>query len=119
MGKVEDVHKKLFYAMHAQRLQFNTPEALTDFVVRQGIDKQKYMDVYNSFSVQSKVRRYASMMEAYGIDSVPQIFVDGRFQTSPDMQHASLGPSANEAALAVATTQVLEALVDRVAKERK
>jgi hypothetical protein len=59
------------------------------------------------------------MMEAYGIDSVPQIFVDGRFQTSPDMQHASLGPSANEAALAVATTQVLEALVDRVAKERK
>ena len=120
MGKTEDVHKKIFDALHKQRLRLDTPEALLEFVTRQGgIDKQKYLDVYNSFSVQTKLRRSAQLLEAYGINSVPQLFVDGRYQTSPDMMHNSLGKQASESALHVATMQTLDNLVEMVTRERQ
>ena len=119
MGKTEEVHKKIFDGLHKQRLRLDTPEVLLEFVTRQGgIDKQKYLDVYNSFSVQTKLRRSAQLLEAYGITSVPQLFVDGRFQTAPDLMHNSLGAQASEAALHAATMQTLDSLVEMVSRER-
>lgn len=118
MGKTEELHKKVFDAMHKQRLRLDTEPAVTEFVTRQGgIDKQKYLDVLNSFSAQTKMRRVTQALEAYGISSVPQIIIDGRFQTSPDQMRTSLG-NQPEPVLASALTQVMDALVDKVAKEQ-
>ena len=119
MGKTEVMHKKFFDAMHIKRMRFDNEGAITDFIVKEGgIDRAKYLEVYNSFSVQTRLRRANKLQADYGIDSVPQIFVDGRFQTAPDMMRATLGNSAPETALATGVTQTLDALVDRVIKER-
>ena len=118
MGKIEEVHPKIFDAMHKQRLRLDTEAAVLEFVTRQGIDKQKYLDVYSSFSAQAKLRRSTQLLEAYGINSVPQLIVDGRFQTSPEQMRTSIG-NQPDPVLQAALLQVLDGLVDRVAKEKK
>jgi thiol:disulfide interchange protein DsbA len=118
MGKVEELHKKIFDAMHKQRLRLDSDAAVLAFVTQQGMDKQKFLDAYNSFSVQSKMRRLPQIQEAYGIDSVPQIIIDGRIVATPEMARASVGADKSEASLHAGLMQILDALVDKVSKEK-
>lgn len=117
MGRVEDLHPKVFQAIHAQRQPLDTDAAITDFMVKQGVDKQKFLDVYNSFGVQSKARRASQVQQAYQVDGVPLLAVDGRFLTSPAIISASVGSRA-EPVLHAGTFQVLEWLIARSAKEQ-
>ncbi len=118
MGKTEELHKKIFDAMHKQRLRLDTDAAVLAFATQQGIDKQKFLDTYNSFSVQAKMRRLPQIQEAYAIDSVPQIIIDGRIMSSPEMARAGVGADKSEASLHAGLTQILDALVDKVSKEK-
>lgn len=115
MDKVDELHAKVFHTIHAQRKPLNTDAQITDFIVQQGIDKQKFLNVYNSFSVQSKVRRAQQMQNAYGVDGVPLVAVDGRFLTSPSIVAASVG-NRPEPVLNAATLDVLDWLVEQAAK---
>ncbi|KIF80127.1 thiol:disulfide interchange protein DsbA/DsbL [Noviherbaspirillum autotrophicum] len=117
MGKAEEMQKRIFNAIHVQRLPLNTDAAIVDYIAKQGIDKQKFLDVYNSFGIQSKVRRAAQLQQAYEIDGVPTMAIDGRFLTSPSIVSASLG-NVSEPALAAGTLQVMDWLVAKVAKEK-
>jgi thiol:disulfide interchange protein DsbA len=116
MGKTEVMHKKIFDAMHRQNQRFTDEASVLAFVSANGIDQKTYLDVYNSFSVQARMRRMPQLLEAYAVTSVPLIVVDGRFMTSPDQMHGSVG-NKSEAELAAGMTKVLDFLVDKVAKE--
>lgn len=116
MGKIEDVHKKIFNAIHVERQTLDTDKAITEFIARQGIDKDKFTEVYNSFGVQSKVRRASQLQSNYEIDGVPTIAINGRYLTSPSIVGASMGRQP-EPVLHNATLQVMDALVARSAKE--
>lgn len=117
MGKLNDVHQKLFDTIHVQRKRTDTDAEILDFVVKQGIDKQKFLDVYNSFGVQSKAKRATQLMQAYQIDGVPTLAVDGRYLTSPSIVGERLG-NKPEPVLHAATLQVMDALVAK-AKQGK
>lgn len=118
MGKTEELHKKIFDAMHKQRLRLDSEAAVIAFVTQNGIDKQKFLDAYNSFSVQSKMRQLPKIQEAYGIDSVPQIIIDGRIVATPELARASIGADKSEANLHAGLMQIMDALVDRISKEK-
>jgi len=117
MGRVDDLHPKVFQAMHVQRQPLDSDAAITDFIVKQGVDKQKFLDVYNSFGVQSKAKRASQLQQAYQVDGVPLLAVDGRFLTSPSIISASVGSRA-EPVLHAGTFQVLDWLIARSAKEQ-
>ena len=118
MGKVDEIQKKVFNAIHVERKNLDNDAAITDFVVAQGIDRKKFTDVYTSFGVQSKVRRSVQLQEAYKIDGVPMIAIDGRYLTSPSIVGASIG-NQPELALQSAALQVMDFLVAKSAKEHK
>lgn len=118
MGRVEDLHPKVFQAIHVQRQSLDTDAAITDFMVKQGVDKQKFLDVYNSFGVQSKAKRASQLMQAYQVDGVPLLAVDGRFLTSPSIVIASVG-NRPEPVLHSATFQVLDWLVAQSAARKQ
>ena len=61
MGKSEEFQKKIFHAIHVEQQKLNNEVPITDFVVKNGIDKTKFVDLYNSFSVQTKMRRATQM----------------------------------------------------------
>lgn len=116
MGKVDELHQKVFYAIHADRKSLDTDAAIADFMAKQGIDQKKFLELYNSFAVQTKVRRATQLQKAYGIDGVPAIAVGGRYLTSPSIVASSVGKQS-EQALHNATLQVMNWLIDKAGKE--
>jgi hypothetical protein len=73
-------------------------------------NKKKFVDTFNSFSVQSKVNRVRQLMEIYRIDGVPTVVIDGQYITSPSIVGSTLR-GQSEQALNAATLQVMDALL--------
>ncbi|MDB5931986.1 MAG: oxidoreductase [Polaromonas sp.] len=82
MGKVEELHKKVFYAIHVDKQQLTTADQITAWVEKQGIAKDKFVEMYNSFSVATKARKATQLQNAYAIDGVPALGINGRYYTS-------------------------------------
>ena len=85
MGVIEDLHGKIFTAIHKDKQRLNTKASLTDFVVKNGVDRKKFEAEYNSFSVDSMVRKAKKKQTAYKIQGVPSVAVNGKYLTSGSM----------------------------------
>ncbi len=116
MGEVERLHSKVFAAIHTDRQALNTDATITDFVVKNGIDKKKFLDVYNSFGVQTKARRATQLQADYRIDGVPTVAIGGKYLTSPSIVGAAMG-NQPEPVLHAAALQVMTWLVSKAEKE--
>jgi thiol:disulfide interchange protein DsbA len=116
MGKVNELHTKIFRAIHADRQQLDTDAQIAAYIAKQGIDPKKFADAYNSFGVQTKVQRATQLQAAYQVDGVPMLAVDGKYLTSPSIVAASAGGNRPEQLLFDATLQVADWLVAKSAK---
>jgi protein dithiol oxidoreductase (disulfide-forming) len=105
LGQLSTLHRRVFYAIHSDRLRLDKPAEISAFMAKNGVDAAKFMEAFDSFSVQTKARQAAQLSASYKIDGVPAIGIQGRYYTS--------GPLAgnNEKSLAVA-----EFLIERVRK---
>jgi thiol:disulfide interchange protein DsbA len=117
MGKLDEMHAKVFKAIHVDRARLFKDDVIFDWVGKNGIDKAKFMDTWNSFGVMTKLKRLPAVLEAYKINSVPTLVVDGRLMTSPSVVEAS-NKGMSEADLSKATVQVLDGMVTKVAKTK-
>jgi thiol:disulfide interchange protein DsbA len=82
MGRLDDLHARVFVAIHGQKQRLNTQEEIATWVAAQGVDKAKFLEYYNAFGVGGKVQRARQLTEAYQIDGVPAMGVAGRYFTS-------------------------------------
>jgi thiol:disulfide interchange protein DsbA len=117
LGKAEEFQPKVFKAWHVDHLRLNTDAAIIDWVSKNGIDRNKFLEAWNSFGVTTKLRRLPQITSDYKVDSVPTIIIDGKYQTSPAMVYNSV-KTQNEPALFGATLQVMDALVAKAAKSK-
>jgi len=79
MGLVDKLHAKVFAAIHVDKLDLSKAPAIIDWVAKQGVDKAKFNDQYNSFSVATKSTKAAQLQNAYKVEGVPALGVAGRF----------------------------------------
>jgi thiol:disulfide interchange protein DsbA len=86
------------------------------WAVKQGIDKTKFLDAYNSFGVTTRLRNLEKLMNSYNVDSTPTLVVNGRYLTSPSMVMEK-NPDVPRASLEAATFQVVDALVQKSQQE--
>lgn len=86
MGKEHDLRRKVFSSIHTDRtLAYDAePPAIADWAEKNGLDRKKFVDTFNSFSVQAKVNRADQMAAAYGITGVPTLAIAGKFTLSVD-----------------------------------
>lgn len=103
LGERKRLHDALFDAWDQNNLLADE-ESTTEFVAKHGVDRNKFKQAYDSFGVQNQVMRAKQMGPAYGIRGTPTLIVDGRYVIT------GLQP--------VETIQVLNALIDKVRKER-
>ena len=82
LGKVAELHKKVFYAIHVEKQPLATFEPIADWVEKQGVNKAKFAEAYNSFPVATKVRKSNLLQEAFKLDGVPSLGVAGKYFTS-------------------------------------
>ncbi len=85
MGLVDKLHREVFVAIHEQKVRLQEPKVLFDWAASKGVDKQKFMDTYNSFSVQSRTQRSPDSTRRYNVEFTPAVAIDGRFLTAPSM----------------------------------
>jgi thiol:disulfide interchange protein DsbA len=85
MGLLEKLHVKVFTAIHVERLNLAKGDAIADWVAKQGIDKAKFLEQYNSFSVSTKATRSTQLQNAYRVEGVPALGIAGRFYTDGSM----------------------------------
>jgi thiol:disulfide interchange protein DsbA len=117
LGKAEEFQPKVFKAWHVDHLRLNTDAAIIDWVSKNGIDRNKFLEAWNSFGVTTKLRRLPQIASDYKVDSVPTVIIDGKYQTSPATVYNSV-KTQSEPALFQATLQVMDALVAKAAKSK-
>jgi thiol:disulfide interchange protein DsbA len=83
MGLADTLSIKVFNAVHIEHQRLDSPEAISAFMTKNGVDAAKFMATFNSFSVRTKVQQANAAMDAFGVNSVPTIAVGGRYLTSP------------------------------------
>ena len=81
MGLVDQLHRKVFAAIHVERQDLARADAIAAWVAKQGVDKAKFLEQYNSFSVATKATRGTQLQNAYKVEGVPALGVAGRFYT--------------------------------------
>jgi protein dithiol oxidoreductase (disulfide-forming) len=107
MGKLEELHKKVFYAIHVEKRALNNQGSIGDWLATQGVNKAKFDELYNSFAVQTKTTRATKLQNDYKVGGVPALGIAGRFYTD-----GSLAQSMGRA------LQVTDWLVSEVKKGR-
>lgn len=85
MGKLPELHAKVFRAVHVERQPLNKDELIFDWIGKQGADVAKFKEVYNSFTVSNQARKAVQMQEAYQVEGVPSMGVAGRYYTDGTM----------------------------------
>jgi thiol:disulfide interchange protein DsbA len=113
------MHEKLFHAIHVEHNRLNTDQLILDFVVKNGIDKAKYLEFFNSFAVQTKMKRGVQLTNQYKLDSAPSLVIDGHYTTSPALAGHGLttAPAAHAAMFAVMDTLVAKSAQERSTKK--
>ena len=115
MGVVEKYHDDIFNAVHrdGQKAMVTDPRVLADWLAAKGVDKQKFLETYNSFAVNSRVQRSVDVTRSYDVPGTPSLVVDGKYLTGPSM---TVNPdnSVNYERF----FQVLDQLIARARKER-
>ena len=83
IGDEERVHRKLFDAIHNNGGVRLKGEAYVKWVAewlgKNGVDMAKYNAAFRSFSVETGLKRAAQMSQAYKLDGVPAVAVQGRW----------------------------------------
>ena len=114
MGKEAELHPKILNAVHVQRVRLMKDDQIIDWVAKNGIDKAKFLETWNSFGVVTKLRRQMQVMNSYQVSGTPTLIVDGKYQTSPGQVADKLKINDRNQMLQ-AHFQVLDALVAKAA----
>lgn len=107
LGEEARLSPEVFKAIHVSGLPLYEDKAFFDWAASHGLDRARVAEAYNSFGVTSKFNRAKVLAQAYNIQSVPTVIVDGKFVTSSDRvgTHEKLPP-------------VLDALIAKARAER-
>jgi thiol:disulfide interchange protein DsbA len=107
MGDETRLSPEVFKAVHVNGVPLYQDKAFFDWAASHGLDRTRVAEVYGSFAVSSKFNRAKALAQAYNIQSVPTIVVDGKYLTASDRvgTHAAMPP-------------VLDALVAKARAER-
>jgi len=112
MNKEDALHKEVLNTWHEKHIQLLTDDKNVDWAVKNGIDKNKFLETYNSFAVVSKLKDLTRVIASYQVESTPTIVVDGRYQTNM-ARVSENNPDIARDKLAEATLQVVNALIEK------
>lgn len=82
LGVVDQIHLPLFEAIHTHRRSLLTKDELMAFFAEHGVDEAAFSSTYDSFTVDTLVKRAQVMQARYGVMGVPAVVVNGKYRTS-------------------------------------
>ncbi len=83
MLKVLDkIHPAMFNAIHNMGKRMSSEAEIKQLFMDNGVSERDFKRIFKSFAVESKVRKAKTMPRNYGVKSVPNIVVNGKFRTN-------------------------------------
>ena len=82
LGEVGRLHQAVYRAIHVEKDSLMTPDAISAWASRNGIEPARWMGTYNSPEIERKVQESRKHIVAYAIEGTPSLVVDGRYLTS-------------------------------------
>lgn len=105
LGVVDKVHEPMFEAIHEQKRPMSDEASIMALFKERGVDEKDFKRVFNSFAVETKMRRARDMGGRYGANGVPTLIVNGKYRTG-----------AQEAGGNPRVFQVVDALIKQESK---
>ena len=82
MGELDKIHPIFFEAIHTQGRRLRDKESMARFLSQHDIDAEKFKNAYDSMYVETKIKRVDQVVRQYGVSSVPQVVVNGKYRIS-------------------------------------
>ncbi len=79
LGLLAKLHAQVFAAIHVDKLKLASAAEIADWAAKQGVDRAKFTEQYNSFSASTKATRGTQLQNTYKVEGVPALGVAGRF----------------------------------------
>lgn len=85
MGLDAKYQQAVFNATFKENLDMRRREVAVEWAGKHGLDKAKFVSLYDSFAVSSQLERLRQLAAAYNVQDVPSIIVNGKWVTSPGL----------------------------------
>jgi thiol:disulfide interchange protein DsbA len=82
LGVVDKVHADFFHAIQIKNKTLENESDLASFFLAHGVNKASFTAAFNSFNVDSNMRKAKTMGPKYGITGVPAIIINGKYLVS-------------------------------------
>jgi len=79
LGLLDKLDGPLFAAIHEQHLPLFDEASLADWVGKNGGNAEQFAAAYTSFAINNATVQADTASQAYGVDGVPTIAVDGKY----------------------------------------
>ena len=98
LGIDDRMTPEVFVAVHKSGMPLWNEKTFFDWAASRGLDRKKVEEMYTSFAISGKVNRAKQLAQAYNVQSVPMVIVDGKFTTASDKvgTHAAMPAAINE-----------------------
>ncbi|WP_298218731.1 thiol:disulfide interchange protein DsbA/DsbL [Halothiobacillus sp.] len=108
MGVLPKTHVSVFTDIHVKNLRPVTREQIADMYADLGVNRDQFLQMYDSFGVDNAVRQAGVVAQDAGVTGVPAILVNGKYLVTGDMA------GSNEAML-----PIVDALIAKIEAQRK
>lgn len=82
LSLVEQLHGKVFHAIHAEKQRLATSPDIAAFATKSGADGKRIVETMNSFGIAAKVRQANALTGGYKVEGTPSLGINGRWMTS-------------------------------------
>ncbi len=79
----DQVHLPLFTAIHDEKRRFRSLEDVAAFLATLGVDRERFMQVADSFAVATRLNQGQQAMRNFRISSTPSVVVAGKYLVTP------------------------------------
>jgi len=107
LGQLQRLHWPIYDNFHFDGIKLNEEPVMIDWVSHNGVNKQKFTDLYRSPEIAAKLAAARELTQTYDIKGVPSIVIDGKYVTS-----ARLAGGTRE------LMKLVDQLVEQARKER-
>ena len=82
LGVAGETHRALFDEIHANGRPTDSRGTLGAFYERHGVERDEFDRTWDSFAVESLIRKSAVMQQRYGVRGTPSVIVNGKYRVT-------------------------------------
>lgn len=81
----DKMDEPIFAAIHVQNQSLSSPEEIAELFAQHGVSQEDFLKAFNSFAVETKMRRGIEILRRYEVRGVPMLVVNGEFAITGQM----------------------------------